>query len=94
MSPSKYINQLKLDKARFMIVGSDKSITQIAEELGFNSIHYFSRVFKKEFGVPPSIYMDSTRVNLSVNIQNNLYTLREDDEFPLQSMGGSTAEVS
>ena len=56
MSPSKYINQLKLDKARFMIVGSDKSITQIAEELGFNSIHYFSRVFKSETGILPADY--------------------------------------
>lgn len=32
------------------------SIQEVAEKSGFNSISYFSRVFKKEVGVPPTLY--------------------------------------
>jgi AraC-like DNA-binding protein len=37
-----------------MLVATDLSIKEIAYELDFNSIHYFSRIFKKKTGVPPS----------------------------------------
>lgn len=32
------------------------SVQEVAEKCGFNSISYFSRVFKKEVGVPPTLY--------------------------------------
>lgn len=32
------------------------SVQQIAEETGYQSVHYFTRVFAKHFGVPPAAY--------------------------------------
>ncbi|MGX8700374.1 helix-turn-helix domain-containing protein [Caproiciproducens sp.] len=54
-TPQKYINKKKMEKAISLIMSGDKTITQVSEELGFTSIHYFSRLFKRELGVPPSI---------------------------------------
>jgi AraC-like DNA-binding protein len=37
-----------------MLASSDLSIKEIAYEMGFQSIHYFSRIFKKKTGMSPS----------------------------------------
>ena len=31
------------------------TITQIAEAVGFNSVHYFSRCFRDSYGMAPSL---------------------------------------
>lgn len=52
--PHKYHLDMKIMKAREMILTSDQSIKKICLELGFDSIHYFSRLFKKKTGMNPS----------------------------------------
>ena len=37
------------------------TVTQISEELGFTSIHYFCRLFKKETGMTPKEYIHTTQ---------------------------------
>lgn len=46
--------KLKMDMAKNMILESHLKLTEIAEQLGFLNIHYFSNVFKKNFGKSPS----------------------------------------
>ncbi|MBP3633395.1 MAG: helix-turn-helix transcriptional regulator [Oscillospiraceae bacterium] len=50
------ITQEQLRQAKILLTNTDKSITQIAEELGFSSPQYFSRKFTKKVGVAPSHY--------------------------------------
>ena len=52
-----YIDQLKIKEAQKLLLEQKLSITDIAEKLGFNSIHYFSRHFKKHTGMAPSEYI-------------------------------------
>ncbi|MGB4985818.1 MAG: AraC family transcriptional regulator [Erysipelotrichaceae bacterium] len=58
-SPKQYINEQKLKMSRLMIKESTKTIGEIANALGFNSIHYFSRKFTSFFKVTPSDYAKS-----------------------------------
>ena len=51
-----YLTQIRIQKAIHLIETSSYSFTQIADMVGFNNIHVFSRVFKKKTGVSPSIY--------------------------------------
>ena len=51
-----YFTFLKIQKAKQMISSSSKSFTEISEELGFSSVNYFSKVFKKEVGMTPTEY--------------------------------------
>lgn len=55
-TPKSYINQQRLEKSRQLIRESNLSITQIAAELGYGSIQYFSRAFSKAFNMSPSEY--------------------------------------
>ncbi len=51
-----YVLQLKLNKAKKMLTDDIISITEVSDACGFYDVSYFSRVFKKEFGISPSHY--------------------------------------
>ncbi|HIU12818.1 MAG TPA: helix-turn-helix transcriptional regulator [Candidatus Fimiplasma intestinipullorum] len=51
-----YFSMLKIEKAKDMIRLHHDNFTQISEKLGYNSIHYFSRQFKKVTGLTPTEY--------------------------------------
>jgi AraC-like DNA-binding protein/mannose-6-phosphate isomerase-like protein (cupin superfamily) len=55
-SPIRYINQLRLSAATDELIQTDKSITDIALDLGFNDSNYFTRLFKKQLGLSPREY--------------------------------------
>lgn len=56
-NPSAYIQKIRLEKAQRMLkVKPDMSIGEIALKCGFEDFAYFSRVFKKKYGVMPSQY--------------------------------------
>ncbi len=52
-------NNRKLKKAKQLIREGELSMTEIAETVGFNSIHYFSKYFKRKLGVSPTEYKRS-----------------------------------
>ena len=60
-SPINYINHLRIDKARSLLTFSVMSISEIADYLGFSSIHYFSRMFKKHTGSSPAEFRHNIR---------------------------------
>ena len=51
-----YLTELRMDKARELLRCSDKTSATIAYEVGYNSPHYFSALFKKVNGVTPREY--------------------------------------
>jgi AraC-like DNA-binding protein len=56
-----YFSRLKVDLAKQMIRENHYNFTQIADALGFSSIHYFSRQFKQITGMTPSEYASSIK---------------------------------
>jgi len=53
-STAVFIRSVRLQKAKEMIQTTDKTISEIAYEVGFNDPSWFSRAFKEEFGFAPS----------------------------------------
>lgn len=51
-----YFTNLKISTAKQLIQDQQLNFTQIAKQLGYTSIHYFSRQFKKLTGMTPSQY--------------------------------------
>lgn len=56
-----YFSHIRVDAAKQMIRNQNLNFTQIADSLGYNSIHYFSRQFKKITGMTPSEYSSSIK---------------------------------
>lgn len=55
-SPNDYLLRLRIQKAKELLCSSSRSITQVAEETGFNSSQYFARSFRKYAGQTPTEY--------------------------------------
>ena len=64
MSVMQYFFQLKTERAKLLIRDNYYNITQISAMLGFESIHYFSRWFKKQTGMSPLEYARSVKAIL------------------------------
>lgn len=54
-----FINNFRVQRAKLYLLSSDNTITEIARLTGFNSVHYFSRVFKKIIGMSPQAFRSS-----------------------------------
>jgi len=56
MTPVQYHLSVRLEKAKQLIQFTSLTLSDIAEKTGFQSIHAFSRAFRKQEGVAPSYY--------------------------------------
>jgi AraC-like DNA-binding protein len=59
-----YANRLKIDVAKRMIRESGLNFSDISETMGYSSVHYFSRQFKKATDMTPSQYARSAMSRL------------------------------
>ncbi len=56
LTTSNYVLKVRLNKAKKLLMKSQKPIGEIAMDCGFNDFAYFSRSFKKEFGMTPTSF--------------------------------------
>lgn len=57
ITPLNYITSIRLDNAMMMLNNNNNSIKEIAYAVGYNDPLYFSRLFKKKFGITPTEYI-------------------------------------
>ncbi len=55
-APAKYFQELKMRKAKQLLVGSTHSVKEICFMLGYTSTEHFSNLFKKHAGITPLKY--------------------------------------
>lgn len=61
VSPLRYINGLRLSRAKELISSGLCSVGEAAELSGYRDAAYFSREFKKHFGAPPVTFLPEAR---------------------------------
>lgn len=54
----KYITEVKMEKARALLVEGRLKINQVAEACGYENPSYFNRIFKNYFGVTPKQFRE------------------------------------
>ena len=54
-TPVDLLKKARLERARLLVEKTDKSISEIAYEVGFTAPSYFNKCFKDEFGVSPGV---------------------------------------
>ncbi len=60
-TPTAFINQERIKKAKELINSSNKSIQVISDMIGFNNVSYFNRIFKKIVNQSPGKYRASQK---------------------------------
>jgi len=71
ITPNQYIIRMKIDKAKEIMLYSDMNVSQIADYLGFASLHYFSKLFKKKEGIAPHEYMERMAENIEIDLDQH-----------------------
>ncbi|MDY5234078.1 MAG: AraC family transcriptional regulator [Faecalicoccus sp.] len=59
LTPKRYIVDVKMKRAKILLQEHRCTISEIAYQLGYHSLYYFSRKFKDYFGMSPSEYVKS-----------------------------------
>jgi AraC-like DNA-binding protein len=59
LTPNDFIRTVRLKRAAQLLRGSSYNISEISDRVGFNSIKYFNKYFKEEFGLTPTQYRSS-----------------------------------
>lgn len=61
MKPIEYQTQLRMKKASAILQESPLPVTSVAEALGYQSIHYFTRQFTAHYGISPTQFRNGHR---------------------------------
>lgn len=67
LSSSEFIRNIRLKRAVQLLENSDLSVKEIMYMTGFNTASYFSKCFKKQFGVIPSKYVRQSGASTEFN---------------------------
>ncbi|MEZ5059056.1 MAG: helix-turn-helix transcriptional regulator [Saprospiraceae bacterium] len=63
-SVSEIIETRKLIEAKNLLISTEKTVSEIAHELGYNEGSYFSKVFKKKAGQSPGEFREEMKNSL------------------------------
>ena len=55
-TPHEYLLQYRLRQAKRLLLSSDSTVEQIAEDCGFNSASHFARAFRQETNISPTAF--------------------------------------
>lgn len=58
MTINSYINQQRLERAKYLLTSTSLSMKEISAEIGYDNQNYFSRVFKKHMQISASEYRE------------------------------------
>ncbi|RKN86295.1 helix-turn-helix domain-containing protein [Paenibacillus ginsengarvi] len=61
-TPSQFLTDLRLEKARQLLLETTMTLDQISEYIGYQNAYYLSHIFKKHTGVTPSSFRKTHRV--------------------------------
>lgn len=53
-SPIDYLIQIRMEKATILLIETNASLREIAANVGYHDVYYFSRLFKKRMGMSPA----------------------------------------
>ncbi|ELI9042605.1 TPA: helix-turn-helix domain-containing protein [Pseudomonas aeruginosa] len=62
LSPIRYLQQVRVDRAKKLLLATPLSIREIAYEVGYENVSFFVRLFRKEAGDTPSHWRGRGRV--------------------------------
>ena len=70
-APKEYLRTLRMKRAAELLVTTDLNVSEIAYQVGFSEMTYFSKAFKAQFGMSPSIYKKNNTAFYPHSITNS-----------------------
>lgn len=68
--PLEYLRRLRVDEAKYLLMNSPLTVSEVAQRTGFRGLEYFTKVFRKVEGVPPTTWRATTGINSNSGAHN------------------------
>ena len=68
-SPYQFVKEMRLDRARELLVDGDFTVARISKEVGYASVSHFISEFRGRFGVTPRAYYDAHALHRELDTQ-------------------------
>ncbi|MCR6097094.1 AraC family transcriptional regulator [Salipaludibacillus agaradhaerens] len=91
-SPMDYLTHIRIEKAKELLTTTNDRLKGIAKSVGYQDEFYFSRIFKKVSGIPPTVYSQTKRhriVNLVCAFNGHFHAL---NHIPFASLNNNAVE--
>ncbi|MCP4535965.1 MAG: substrate-binding domain-containing protein [Chloroflexi bacterium] len=62
VSLTAYLNRYRVNQAKVLLAKGEMNVTEVAMAVGFSDSAYFSQVFRRQVGIPPSAYRDTLTI--------------------------------
>ena len=76
-TPIQFRTRSRLEKARYLLIETDDSVTDVCLAVGFSSLGSFSALFARRFGRPPSTFRNELQGSVEKLTPTCLSILRE-----------------
>jgi AraC-like DNA-binding protein len=73
-SPYQFVKEMRLDRARELLVDGDLTVARISKEVGYASVSHFISEFRGRFGVTPRAYYDAHALHRDLDTQRGIAT--------------------
>jgi transcriptional regulator GlxA family with amidase domain len=68
-SPYQFLKEMRLDRARELLVDGNLTVARISKEVGYASVSHFISEFRGRFGVTPRAYYDAHALHSELDTQ-------------------------
>jgi len=68
-SPYQFVKEMRLDRARELLVDGNFTVARISKEVGYASVSHFISEFRGRFGVTPRAYYDAHALHRELDTQ-------------------------
>jgi AraC-like DNA-binding protein len=68
-SPYQFVKEMRLDRARELLVDGNLTVARISKEVGYASVSHFISEFRGRFGVTPRAYYDAHALHSELDTQ-------------------------
>ena len=68
-SPYQFVKEMRLDRARELLVDGDFTVARVSKEVGYASVSHFISEFRGRFGVTPRAYYDAHALHRELDTQ-------------------------
>lgn len=72
-SPKSYMQDYVMEKGKYLLKNTTKSILEISDEMGYTNQFHFSRCFRLKFGISPSQYRKLYRESADIRFHPLLF---------------------
>ena len=70
-SPYQFVKEMRLDKARELLIDGQLAVVRVAQEVGYGSVSHFISEFRSRFGVTPGTYSDAHALHRELRVQRD-----------------------